>query len=62
MVSRKYVVTFTPKGTKARFSHREYDTKSEAEKRVKEIKKTPTTKREMLNPRVLKNPFFKKQF
>ena len=61
MVSKKYVVTFRPKGTKARFSHREFDTKSAAERKVKVIKNTPINKRKMLNPRVSKNVFYKKK-
>ena len=61
MASKKYAVTFRPKGTKARFFHREFDTKSGAEEKVKEIKKISINRRKMLNPRVLKNPFFKKK-
>ncbi len=60
--SKKYIVTFSPKNApKSRFSHREFDTKAEAEKRVRKIKKIPISKREILNPRVVKNPFLKEK-
>ena len=58
---KKYMVTFSPKNApKSRFSHRQFSKKSNALKRVREIKKTPINKREMLNPRVIKNPFYNK--
>jgi len=61
MVSKKYVVTFSPKNApKSRFFHRQFDTKSEAESKVRQIKKIPISKRTMLNPRVTKNRFYKK--
>jgi len=61
MVSKKYAVTFSPKNApKARFFHREFDTRTEAEQKVRQIKKIPISKRTMLNPRVTKNRFYKK--
>jgi len=61
MVSKKYAVTFRPKGTKSLFFHREYDNKADAKKRVSQILKQDPSKREMLNPRVSLNPFYKKK-
>ncbi len=58
---RKYLVVITPKGTKSRFNTKGFNTKKEAEKKVKQIKKIPITKRDIINPRVRKNPFFKKK-
>lgn len=58
---KKYMVTFSPKDApKSRFSHRQFDKKSDAIKRAREIKKVPLDERKMLNPRVIKNPFYKK--
>jgi len=60
--SKKYVITISPKNApKARFFHREFDTKAEAQKRLRKIKNTPISKREILNPRVSKNRFYKKK-
>ena len=60
--SKKYVVTISPKNApKSRFFHRQFDTKAEAEKRARKIKNTPVGKRDILNPRVSKNRFFKKK-
>ena len=59
-MGKKYQVTFRPKGTKSLFVHMSYDKRSDAQKRVNEIKKIPLSKRTMLNPRVCKNPFYKK--
>ena len=58
-LSKKYSVTFRPKGTKSLFVHKEYDSEKLAKKKVKEILKKPINKRNMLNPRVSKNPFYK---
>ena len=58
---KKYMVTFSPKDAlKSRFSHRQFDKKSDAIKRVREIKKIPLNKRKMFNPRIIKNPFYNK--
>jgi len=58
---KKYMVTFSPKNApKSRFSHRQFEKKSDAIKMVREIKKTPIDERKMLNLRVIKNPFYKK--
>lgn len=58
---KKFVVTFRPKDSKkGRFIHREFDTKKEANKRLKNILKKDSGKRFIQNPRVSKNPFFKK--
>ncbi len=58
--TRKYVVTFRPKGTKSLFINSSFDTKAKAENRVNQILKKKRDKRVMLNPRVSKNPFFKR--
>ena len=57
---KKYVVTGSPSDArKARFNHKGFDTKKEAEERVKNILKISSKKRKMINPRVRKNPFYK---
>ena len=58
--SKKYVITFSPSDARrARFNHREFDTKKEAEDKLKKILKNPSGKRKMINPRISKNRFFK---
>lgn len=60
IVNKKFNVTFRPKGTKARFSNSSFNTRAEAEARVRKILKRDKDRRFMKNPRVSKNPFFKK--
>lgn len=58
---KKYVITMSPSNArKSRFHHRSFNTKKEAEDRLKKILKTPSKKRDIINPRVSKNVFFKK--
>ena len=58
---KKYLVTFSPKNApKSRFTHRQFDKKSDAIKRVKAIRKLPIAETKMLNPRVKMNPFYRK--
>ena len=58
--SKKFNVTFRPKGTRARFNNSSFNTRAEAEARVRKILKKDNDERLMKNPRVSKNPFFKK--
>ena len=57
---KKYVITFSPSDARrARFNHRSFDSKKEAEEKLKKILKDSSGKRKVINPRVRKNPFFK---
>jgi len=60
-LNKKWDVTIRPRDSaRGRFVHRDFKTKAEAEKRVKEILKIDSKKRFIQNPRVSKNRFFKK--
>ncbi len=58
--SKRYVITFSPSDARrSRFNHRQFDTKKEAEEKLKKILKNTSKKRSMINPRISKNRFFK---
>jgi len=59
--SKKYVITFSPSDARrSRFQHRQFDNKKDAEDKLKQILKNNSKKRSIINPRISKNPFYRK--